>query len=157
MFARKHNSEKHMGAKAESRALRGKHARRSGAMMGSKSVATFTPVASSVAVSRTTSAPAASAAPAQEQLLPAVNAIGQQDLERKFNEFFRMGAVVAVGELFDEGLLGWPTCVAEDVRAFLGSFGIKSLDDVRKLGLTGPYLEDFERVFATESNCETAA
>ena len=130
MFARKHRTETYLEVESESRALRGKHARRA-----------WRPVT-----------PAA-----EERPLPAVNAVSQADLERKFNEFFRMGAVVAVGELFDEGLLGWPTCVAENVRGFLGSFGVNSVADVQALGVTGPYLEDFERVFAPEASVPPAA
>ncbi len=129
MFGRIHPTETYLDVKSESRALAGKHARRA-----------WKP-------SSTASA----------QPLPAVNAVGAAELEDKFNEFFRMGAVVAVGELFDEGLLGWPLCVSDDVRAFLESFGVASVDDVRALGITGPYLDDFRKVFSVEVHEPPAA
>lgn len=129
MFNRIHPTETYLDVKSESRALAGKHARR-----------TWKPI---------------STEPARP--LPAVNAVSTADLEGKFNEFFRMGAVVAVGELFAEGMLGWPLCVSSDVRSFLESFGVVSLDDVRALGITGPYLDDFEQLFADEAHQPPAA
>lgn len=78
-------------------------------------------------------------------------------LERMFQEFFRMGAAVAIGELYDEGMLGDKNAVAYDVRDYLESFGIASFDEVCKLGITGPYLEDFKRIFAENASFPPAA
>lgn len=79
------------------------------------------------------------------------------ELENKFQEFFRMGAVVAIGELFDEGMLGGKDAVASDVRDYLESFGVASLADVRALGVSGPYLQDFERIFGASASFPPAA
>lgn len=140
MFNRNHQSETYLEVKSESHALAGKHARYA-----------VKPLPASAAQH------SASAAPHSTCPLPAVNAVGAEDLKAKFNEFFRMGAAVAVGELFSEGMLGWPTCVASDVRAFLESFGVANLDEVRALGITGPYLDDFEMIFSGEVNEPPAA
>ena len=64
------------------------------------------------------------------------------------NDYFKMGAAVAVGELYDVGRLGDCDEVAPEVRAYLASFGVRSMDDVRALGITGPYAADFERLYA---------
>lgn len=79
------------------------------------------------------------------------------ELESKFQEFFRMGAVVAIGELFDEGMLGDKAAVAQDVRAYLVSFGVASLADVQALGVSGPYLQDFECIFGASASFPPAA
>lgn len=63
------------------------------------------------------------------------------------NDYFRMGAAVAVGELYDAGRLGEKTEVAGEVRSFLKSFGINSIEDVHALGVTGPYIEDFRALY----------
>ncbi len=78
-------------------------------------------------------------------------------LEGMFQEFFRMGAAVAIGELYDEGMLGDKNTVARDVRDYLESFGIASFDEVCRLGITGPYLEDFKRIFAENASFPPAA
>ena len=39
--------------------------------------------------------------------------------------------------------------VAPEVRSYLKSFGIAGLQDVRDLGIKGPYIEDFERMYAS--------
>ena len=78
-------------------------------------------------------------------------------LEDMFQEFFRMGAAVAIGELYDEGMLGDKNAVACDVRDYLESFGIASFDEVCRLGITGPYLEDFKRIFAANASFPPAA
>ncbi|MDO5792543.1 MAG: hypothetical protein Q4Q41_08265 [Coriobacteriia bacterium] len=78
-------------------------------------------------------------------------------LEGMFQEFFRMGAAVAIGELHDEGMLGDKNAVAYDVRDYLESFGIASFDEVCRLGITGPYLEDFKRIFAANASFPPAA
>ena len=73
-----------------------------------------------------------------------------RDREYSENDYFRMGAAVAVGELFDGGQLGDKYAVATETRSFLASFGLKSLQDIRDLGVTGPYLNDFEIIYADE-------
>ena len=64
-----------------------------------------------------------------------------------FQEFFRMGAAVALGELYDEGMLGDKNTVARDVRDYLENFGVSSFDEVCRLGVTGPYLEGLQADF----------
>lgn len=88
---------------------------------------------------------------------PSCDGASSAQLERMFQEFFRMGAAVAIGELFDEGMLGDKNAVACDVRDYLESFGIASFDEVCKLGITGPYLEDFKRIFAENASFPPAA
>ena len=83
--------------------------------------------------------------------------VSSAQLEGMFQEFFRMGAAVAIGELYDEGMLGDKNAVAYDVRDYLESFGIASFDEVCKLGITGPYLEDFKRIFAENASFPPAA
>lgn len=83
--------------------------------------------------------------------------VSSAQLERMFQEFFRMGAAVAIGELYDEGMLGDKNAVAYDVRDYLESFGIASFDEVCRLGITGPYLEDFKRIFAANASFPPAA
>lgn len=102
---------------------------------------------SSQAVDRST---AADDAPSHEK-------VSSAQLEHMFQEFFRMGAAVAIGELYDEGMLGDKNAVACDVREYLESFGIASFDEVCRLGITGPYLEDFKRIFAANASFPPAA
>ena len=83
--------------------------------------------------------------------------VSSAQLEGMFQEFFRMGAAVAIGELYDEGMLGDKNTVARDVRDYLESFGIASFEEVCKLGITGPYLEDFKRIFAANVSFPPAA
>ena len=83
--------------------------------------------------------------------------VSSAQLERMVQEFYRMGAAVAIGELYDEGMLGDKNAVACDVRDYLESFGIASFDEVCKLGITGPYLEDFKRIFAENASFPPAA
>ena len=83
--------------------------------------------------------------------------VSSAQLERMFQEFVRMGAAVAIGELYDEGMLGDKNAVAYDVRDYLESFGIASFDEVCRLGITGPYLEDFKRIFAANVSFPPAA
>ena len=68
---------------------------------------------------------------------------------RSDKDLFKMGAAVAVGELYDSGRLGDKVTVATEVIAYLASFGLKDLEDIRALGITGPYIEDFEKLYAT--------
>lgn len=88
---------------------------------------------------------------------PSYEKASSSQLEDMFQEFFRMGAAVAIGELYDEGMLGDKNAVAYDVRDYLESFGIASFDEVCKLGITGPYLEDFKRIFAENASFPPAA
>lgn len=60
------------------------------------------------------------------------------------SDYFRMGAAVAVGELYSAGDLGDRAGAADRVRSFLGSFGICSMADLDAIGLFGPYRHDFE-------------
>lgn len=88
---------------------------------------------------------------------PSCDGASSAQLEGMFQEFFRMGAAVAIGELYDEGMLGDKNAVAYDVRDYLESFGIASFDEVCRLGITGPYLEDFKRIFAANASFPPAA
>lgn len=72
----------------------------------------------------------------------------REDLQYSDNQYFKMGAVVAVGELYDLGRLGQKDKVAGDVRCFLESFGLSTIRDVHDLGITGPYLEELEELYA---------
>lgn len=83
--------------------------------------------------------------------------VSSAQLEGMFQEFFRMGAAVALGELYDEGMLGDKNTVARDVRDYLENFGVSSFDEVCRLGVTGPYLEDFKRIFAENASFPPAA
>lgn len=83
--------------------------------------------------------------------------VSSAQLEGMFQEFFRMGAAVAIGELYDEGMLGDKNVVVRDVRDYLESFGIASFEEVCKLGITGPYLEDFKRIFVANASFPPAA
>lgn len=60
---------------------------------------------------------------------------------------FKMGAAVAVGELFGLGRLGDGEEAVNKTRSFLRSFGIKDMDDVESLGIKGPYVEDLGRIY----------
>ena len=83
--------------------------------------------------------------------------VSSAQLEGMFQEFFRMGAAVAIGELYDEGMLGDKNVVVRDVRDYMESFGVSSFDGVCRLGITGPYLEDFKRIFAENASFPPAA
>ena len=63
---------------------------------------------------------------------------------------FEMGTAVAIGELFDEGLLGGGEKAASIARDYLASFGVRSVADVDALGITGPYRRDFAGLFGVE-------
>lgn len=68
-------------------------------------------------------------------------------MDRDNNAYFKMGAAVAVSELFGLGRLGTPAKVAGETREFLSSFGIRSMDDVDELGICGPYVDDLARIY----------
>ena len=63
------------------------------------------------------------------------------------NDYFRMGAAIAVGELYDMAL--FRNLLEDDraVRSYLESFGVRGMADVDDLGIKGPYRRDFERIF----------
>ena len=63
------------------------------------------------------------------------------------NDYFRMGAAIAVGELYDMAAFKEVLCDEGEVRSYLGSFGVHGLDDVDALGIKGPYRRDFERLY----------
>lgn len=69
-------------------------------------------------------------------------------MDTENNRYFRMGAAVAVGEMFDGGLLGRGPKAANAARTFLASFGVRSMEDVEGLGIVGPYKRDFTRLYA---------
>lgn len=63
------------------------------------------------------------------------------------NDYFRMGAAVAVGELYDMAARGRLLDDDEEVKSHLGSFGVNGMEDVDALGIKGPYRRDFERLY----------
>ena len=63
------------------------------------------------------------------------------------NDYFRMGAAIAVGELYDMAAFGRLIEDEEGVKSYLESFGIRGMDDVDELGIKGPYRRDFERFY----------
>lgn len=71
-------------------------------------------------------------------------ATSAEEQRRASNQYFRMGAVVAIGELYDEGLLGSKEAAAVIARDYLKSFGVRTLADLDELGVRGPYRRDFE-------------
>ena len=66
---------------------------------------------------------------------------------RSDNDYFRMGAAIAVGELYDMAAFGAFLEDERAARAYLESFGVHGLDDVDELGIKGPYRRDFERLY----------
>ena len=67
--------------------------------------------------------------------------------QRNDNDYFRMGAAIAVGELYDMAAFGRFLEDDKEVKSYLESFGIRGLDDVDELGIKGPYRRDFERLY----------
>lgn len=67
--------------------------------------------------------------------------------ERSDNDYFRMGAAIAVGELYDMAAFKGVLCDEGEVRSYLGSFGVRGMDDVDALGIKGPYRRGFERLY----------
>ena len=63
------------------------------------------------------------------------------------NDYFRMGAAIAVGELYDMAAFRGILCDEDEVRSYLESFGVRGMDDVDELGIKGPYRRDFERLY----------
>ena len=84
---------------------------------------------------------------------PARNEVTRMGVERRHrgdyseNDYFRMGAAIAVGELYDMAL--FRNLLEDDraVRSYLESFGVRGMADVDDLGIKGPYRRDFERIF----------
>lgn len=72
-------------------------------------------------------------------------------MERTNNDYFKMGAVVAVGELYDQELITKSEEAAYNIRAFLRSFGVTGIQDMRDLGMGDHYLRDFREVFASQA------
>ena len=66
---------------------------------------------------------------------------------RSDNDYFRMGAAIAVGELYDMAAFGSFLEDEGEVKSYLESFGICGLSDVDELGIKGPYRRDFERLY----------
>ena len=64
------------------------------------------------------------------------------------NDYFRMGAAVAVGELYDMAAFGSFLTDERAVMSYLESFGVRGMDDVDELGIKGPYRRDFERLYS---------
>ena len=63
------------------------------------------------------------------------------------NDYFRMGAAIAVGELYDMAAFGRFLEDDREVKSYLESFGVHGLEDVDALGIKGPYRRDFERLY----------
>lgn len=70
------------------------------------------------------------------------------------NEYFRMGAAVAVGELYDMAAFGNFLTDDDKVRSYLGSFGVNGMRDVDALGIKGPYRRDFERLYSGKGSAD---
>ena len=84
---------------------------------------------------------------------PARNEVIRMGVERRRrgdyseNDYFRMGAAIAVGELYDMALFRNLLADSRAVRSYLESFGVRGMDDVDALGIKGPYRRDFERLY----------
>lgn len=148
MFGKGRKTETYLQTRDDMKAMRGRHARIDRGRMAEPRCG----ASRSGQGPRSEQAATAASAPAP---LPAVNAVSQKDLEHMFEKFFRMGAVVAVGELFGEGMLDASSPV--EIREFLESFGVCNVGAVRSLGVTGPYLEDFAYIFAGAEQFPPAA
>lgn len=70
------------------------------------------------------------------------------------NDYFRMGAAVAVGELYDMAAPGSFLADDDEVRGYLASFNVRGMDDVDALGIRGPYRRDFERLYLGKAGCD---
>ncbi len=146
MFGRDRKTETYLRTKDDMKAMRGRHARLDGGQEGKPYGQGFEEARGRVPASDQSSVSAP---------LPAVHAVSQRDLERMFERFFRMGAAVAVGELFEEGMLDAASLF--EIRSFLESFDICSMKEIRALGVSGPYLEDFASIFSSREEFPPAA
>lgn len=70
------------------------------------------------------------------------------------NDYFRMGAAVAVGGLYDMAALGRFLTDDDGVKSYLGSFGIEGMEDVGEVGIKGSYRRDFEKLHLGRSVME---
>ena len=139
MFAKKHTSM--FGAFAiDSKASRGRHARVKGRAQSARCAFESSARRAQAFAGQRASR---SACRAIEGSAGQVQAIAGQRVSRPLS--------------FDEGMLGDKNAVAYDVRDYLESFGIASFDEVCRLGVTGPYLEDFKRIFAENASFPPAA
>ncbi len=148
MFGRDRKTETYLRTKDDMKAMRGRHARLDRVRAGK-------PYGQGFASEEPCGRVSASEESSVSTPLPAVNAVSQKDLERMFERFFRMGAAVAVGELFEEGMLDAASLF--EIRGFLESFDICSMKDIRALGVSGPYLEDFASIFSSREEFPPAA
>lgn len=146
MFGKERKTETYLRTKDDMKAMHGRHARLDGCHAGKPYGRGFGELRGQVP---------ASDQPSVSAPLPAVCAVSQKDLERMFERFFRMGAAVAVGELFEEGMLDAASLF--EIRGFLESFDICSMKEIRTLGVSGPYLEDFASIFSSREEFPPAA
>ena len=63
------------------------------------------------------------------------------------NDYFCMGAAIAVGELYEMAAFGRVLEEDREGTSYLESFGVRGLEDVDALGIKGPYRRDFERLY----------
>lgn len=61
--------------------------------------------------------------------------------------FFKMGAVVALGELLHEDELFQSESQKKHLKKYLKSFGVSSIEDVERLGINGIYKYSFEWLY----------
>ncbi len=144
MFGKERKTETYRATRDDMKAMRGRHARLDGARAAGPRAQTLSAKQALAPDEAPASAP-----------LPAVRAVSRKDLERMFEKFFRMGAAVATGELFDEGMLDAASLF--EIRGFLESFDICSMEEIRALGVSGPYLEDFACIFSGAEEFPPAA
>ena len=76
-----------------------------------------------------------------------VCAKGFETRESIQRRFFKMGAVVALGELLHEEDLLNSEAQKRHLRRYLKSFGVSSMEDVERLGINGIYKYSFERLY----------
>lgn len=67
--------------------------------------------------------------------------------EKIESRYFKMGAVVALGELLHEGEFVKSETQRRHLRRYLASFGIASIEDIDRLGIKGIYKYSFERLY----------
>lgn len=65
------------------------------------------------------------------------------------NVSFQLGALVAVGDLFESGLLGERGEAAVELCDLMSGFGIADAEDAEKAGLRGEALRSVQDIFAT--------
>lgn len=67
--------------------------------------------------------------------------------EKIESRYFKMGAVIALGELLHEGELIRSETQKRHIKRYLASFGVSSIEDVERLGIKGIYKYSFERLY----------